>query len=427
MSTQFSAWERLLARSLSAFPQAKNKIKKVYQRINYTIHKKGYRYRSDYQVNELAENQGETFFGYYDKSPESKDGNFILYHYSEYSTKKIPSSSHPIEVRLWDITKGACVYKRKVKSYNWQQGARLQWLSATKFIFNDFSAEAGYHAIVVDYSLGDFSETTIELPVYDCYNDDYALSLDFPKLHELRPDYGYRNHGGQSGDAHLMKKEGIYRVDFGTKTYQTILNLSDLSKDEFNSSSFELKSVSLGAQKINHIMISPDGARFVFLHRLYINGRRFDRLFVADQYGDNVKLVADDQMVSHYSWIDSEQLVVYMRVLGEGDRYYIVHVVTGEVFPLGETVQRYGDGHPSTLGEMMITDTYPNKGRMKELLLYNLNQDMLVSLGEFFESLEFYGETRCDLHPRFSRDGKKIYFDSVHSGSRKLHWINLYG
>ena len=415
MSTQFSPWERLLARSLNTFPQAKKKIKKVYQRINYAFHKKGYRYRSDYQLNELSDNQGETFFGYYDKSPESGDGKYILYHYSEYATKNLPSCSHPIEVRLWNISQGASIYKRKVKSYNWQQGARLQWLSCSKFIFNDFSDDLGYHAIMVNFSTGDFQETVIKMPVYDCYKESYALGLDFAKLHQLRPDYGYRNHATDLNEQ-STKNEGVYRVDLEANTSELIIKLSDLSQK-----------VPLGAQKINHIMISPDGSRFVFLHRLYINGRRYDRLFVANQSGDNLRLVADDQMVSHYSWIDNEQLVVYMRVMGEGDSYYTVNVVNGEVFPLRETVQRYGDGHPGIVGEMMITDTYPNKGRMKELLLYNLKKDMLVSLGEFFESLEFYGETRCDLHPRFSHDGKKIYFDSVHSGSRKLHWINLYG
>ncbi len=426
MSTQFSPWERLLARSLSAFPHAKKTLKKIYQKINYSIYKKEYQYRSDYRIEEIQEETGETFFGYYDKSPESNDGKFILYHYSEYSTKKHPSSSHQIEVRVWDISKDLCVFKRKVSSYNWQQGARLQWLSSSKFIFNDYTKVRAYHAVLIDFSSGEFLETTLNLPVYDCFRGNYALSLNYVKLHQLRPDYGYRNHT-ESKDRLKLEDEGIFRVDLENGKEEMILNLSDLSKDEFKSSSFEIDEIPLDLQKINHIMISPDGTKFVFLHRLYINGRRFDRLYVASERGDKLRLIADDQMVSHYSWIDNEQLIVYMRVMGKGDCYYTIQVDSGEVLSLTNTIQGYGDGHPSVFGQMMITDTYPNKSRMKELFLYELENDKLIHLGEFFESLEFSGETRCDLHPRFSSDGRKVYFDSVHTGKRKLHWINLYG
>ena len=62
---------------------------------------------------------------------------------------------------------------------------------------------------------------------------------------------------------------------------------------------------------------------------------------------------------------------------------------------------------------------------MKELFLYNYENKDLLKLGEFLESLDFYGETRCDLHPRFSSDGKKVFFDSVHNGKRGLYMMDL--
>ena len=73
----------------------------------------------------------------------------------------------------------------------------------------------------------------------------------------------------------------------------------------------------------------------------------------------------------------------------------------------------------------MIFDSYPNRSRNKNLFIYNFDNDELLNLGEFYESLRFYNESRCDLHPRYSSDFSAIYIDSVHSGIRKLYKLNL--
>ncbi len=58
---------------------------------------------------------------------------------------------------------------------------------------------------------------------------------------------------------------------------------------------------------------------------------------------------------------------------------------------------------------------------MQHLLLCNWKSGEIRRLGEFFHGFAYFGETRCDLHPRFSPDGKKIYFDSVFNGRRGLY------
>jgi hypothetical protein len=93
---------------------------------------------------------------------------------------------------------------------------------------------------------------------------------------------------------------------------------------------------------------------------------------------------------------------------------------------LGEdTLPLLGDGHPHYEHGLMIFDTYPDRTGMQSLFSYHIASDELNLLGQFRHSRGFYGETRCDLHPRLAGNGRYLFFDSVFSGRRQLHYIIL--
>ena len=48
-----------------------------------------------------------------------------------------------------------------------------------------------------------------------------------------------------------------------------------------------------------------------------------------------------------------------------------------------------------------------------------------ILIGKFLSPLKFNGYNRCDLHPRWSPDGKFISIDSTYAGSRKSYLINV--
>lgn len=138
-----------------------------------------------------------------------------------------------------------------------------------------------------------------------------------------------------------------------------------------------------------------------------------------------MKVLADDKMVSHMCWIDPNTVFGFLRHEGK-DGFYYIDINTGEYRECAAlTSLGNGDGHPSCHGEWITVDTYPDKSRMQHLYLYNRNTDKIYNLLEVFQGIKYQGESRCDLHPRFSPDGRRIYFDTVYEGSRRLAYIDI--
>ena len=68
------------------------------------------------------------------------------------------------------------------------------------------------------------------------------------------------------------------------------------------------------------------------------------------------------------------------------------------------------------------------------MILYNLEKNKRIDIGKFYsipdkkynigKDWEISG-MRCDLHPRWNRDGTKICIDSVHEGSRNIYVLDV--
>jgi len=149
---------------------------------------------------------------------------------------------------------------------------------------------------------------------------------------------------------------------------------------------------------------------------------------MADNEGGNLKILLDDKMVSHYSWIDDNSVLAYARREPLGDKYYLINTDSLEYEIVGDGVlDIYGDGHPSYSPDKrwMITDTYPDKARMRYLILYDTIANRAKIIGRFFSPWKYDGYYRCDLHPRWSPDGKNISIDSTHEGFRGSYIVDL--
>jgi hypothetical protein len=418
MGNKFNRIERVLAKNLNRFPHLKSMLKNIYSRINFFFFRKKESYSTIYEIVKINSSDRESFFGYYDKSPLNCSGNFLLYHEADIPTYKLPSTSIPIRIILKNLQSG----KEDIFDsycYNWQQGSRLQWIDDQRFIYNDYDSQMNDFCSIIVNANEISTKKKLSFPIYDVHGD-YALSLNFSRLAILRPDYGYANliKNGSGIDIYDLLNDGVFFCDLKQNKKELIITLDTLSQFGFSNPPKN------AIHKVNHIMISPDGESFVFLHRFFINRQKHDRLFKSDKSGKNLILLADTGMISHYSWYDNKNLIVYMRNQSGKDNYHIINTESLNITQLGSGIlDGFGDGHPSVRGDKVLFDTYPNRSRMKELYIYNLKSNVLEKIGEFLEPLKYSEQTRCDLHPRWANEGL-IFIDSTHSGKRQLYLLN---
>ena len=74
----------------------------------------------------------------------------------------------------------------------------------------------------------------------------------------------------------------------------------------------------------------------------------------------------------------------------------------------------------------MVSDTYPDAGTHERILfLYDMASGQRTDLGSFYADPTLSKENRCDLHPRWSRDGRQICIDSVHEHERQMYVIDV--
>ena len=88
------------------------------------------------------------------------------------------------------------------------------------------------------------------------------------------------------------------------------------------------------------------------------------------------------------------------------------------------------DGHPSYSPDksLVVTDSYPSRARIQELKLLkdsDVDARKMKIIAKVFAPFKYDNDTRCDLHPRWSRDGKKVCFDSVFEGHRGLYVVEV--
>ena len=91
----------------------------------------------------------------------------------------------------------------------------------------------------------------------------WAVGTNFARIDDTRPGYGYKG-GIDPGAAELAPASGtIYSLDLATGEVHTLFTLPQIA-------AIPQEAQTEGRHWFNHLLINPDGTRFIFLHRVPI-------------------------------------------------------------------------------------------------------------------------------------------------------------
>jgi len=360
------------------------------------------------------------FFGYYEKCPWDASGRYHLALEVPF-IDRMPTPEDRATVGLVDLAEDARFQALdETPAWCWQMGTMLRWMPGAEdrlIVYNHRAGDA-FQAVVRDIRGGEVRR--LPRPLYALSPDGrYGLTLNFARLARTRPGYGYEGGRDLSAGAPRPADDGVFRVDLATGDARLLLSLDQAA------SLRPLDSMKDAEHWFNHIQINPDGSRFAVLHR-WRSGKSWQtRTLTADADGANVHILADDGYFSHYDWMTRDRLLGHA---GRGGvrRYWLFTDRTDQAEPFGGSVLG-PDGHCSFSPDRrwVLTDTYPDKERKRTLILYRVADGRRVDIGRFFAPPAIDGPMRCDLHPRWSRDGRQVSLDSAHEGMRQVYVLDV--
>lgn len=103
----------------------------------------------------------------------------------------------------------------------------------------------------------------------------------------------------------LPNTTAIWKLDIETGDVTELLKYTDFASFKPRHEMQEEGSV----HKVNHLMLSPNGKRFMVLYRWFCGQRKYTRLITCNVDGTDMYVLSDDDMVSHCYWKNDEEII----------------------------------------------------------------------------------------------------------------------
>ncbi len=385
---------------------------------------------------QITSTPGYHWFAYYDKLETDPSGRYVLAMRTDFEDRT-PTEKDSIEIGMVD-TRDNCkwIHLGKSDAWGWQQGCQLQFIpnSKNEVIWNDREGGKFVSRIM---NVETRQMRTLEHPIYALSPDGkWAITVDYARVNDMRPGYGYKGIADKYADQKAPKESGIWKVDLKTGKAELLVSLADAVaiKNPYDAEFTDAK------HWFNHLLVSPDGKRFIFLHRWrfpdkerskkyrYVGGFG-TRMFTAAADGSDLRIIDPYNYTSHFIWDnESKNVLAWTKIPAYGSGFFLIEDSPKEnIRQIGKGIMNL-NGHCTYLKnpDWILNDTYPDKKtRMQTVYLYNVKTGKRIDIAKLYMSKKLGSEYRCDTHPRSTPDGKKVIVDSSHNGGRQLYIMDI--
>ena len=365
------------------------------------------------------------WFGYYDKLQFDPSARYALGMEVEFE-HRAPTPEDVIRIGMVDLEDGdRWVELGESRAWGWQAGCMLQWLPQSRhdIIWND-RIDGRFVCHILNIRSG--QKRTLPHAIFTLSPDGQtALSIDFHRLEDMRPGYGYMGIPDPWYGVNAPEETGIHKVDLLTGESSLIVSLAEVAAIPYPHGE-----VRDAKHYFNVLIFNPSGTHFLFLHRWrFGDGPFHTRMLTARADGSDLTVVDHSGHTSHLIWRDPSHILAWSRRPSHGGAYYIFpNAEDGSCGPdqiVGKTKIPF-NGHCTYLSnnDWVLNDTYPQgEERLQDLYLYHVPTDRRVDLGQFHSPPAYTDTLRCDLHPRSSPDGSKVVIDSAHGGNGRQMYL----
>lgn len=396
------------------------------------------------------------FFGFHDVSPWNPADDCLVVLRAPEMQAGLPGGDAVAEVCLWRPVAGTIETIGATRAWNWQQGARAQWLPGGNRLIYNAMTEGRVGAVLHDADSG--TDAALPGPI-GALSPDGAVSIapDFGRLARYWPAYGY---GGACPPVSIDEKapvdDGLWQMDLASGARSLFVSVRD--------------AVAVGSASpadadhfLSHASFSPSGRRVAFLHRYFTrDGGFYTRMIVCAHDGADARILAEEK-VSHFDWFDDDHIAVWTRPGGGRlaaarrsgllanpllrpllnvarklkpglkqamlrEFYFMIPVDDPKARkPIGQG-QLEQDGHPmfSKDRRWMLTDTYADNDGLQTLILFDMEAGTRIDIGRFnHDPGSTDSDLKCDLHPRWNRAGTQVCIDAARKGTRQCLIVDV--